>query len=378
MSSTSASAPTYNGGSRQQGSSHRRRGMVSMKDIANRAGVSIGTVSLVLNGKTENRVSQKTSEKVLQIAKELNYEPNAAAKTLKMRKSNTIGFLTDSIGSSPYAGTVLLGAQDAARKLGYVLLMVNTNGDKQLEKQALSVMRGYQPDGYIYALMYHQKVTVPSQLEGIPTVVVDGEDQRGLVPSYFPDEFSIGYDATTRLAQAGCQRIAYIGSPQGIVAEINRYEGYRQALADAGLEFDDQLVVHYEIDELGENEAAAARHLISTVQPDGIFCFNDQRAAVVYDAARELGLAIGRDISIVGVDNEAIIASLLIPRLTTVELPHYAMGYQGVLRLVAQMDGVEALRPLEASDPYAATVLKQMDMQAVSLRCELLEKESVA
>ena len=136
MSSTSASAHTYNVGSRQQGSSHRRRGMISMKDIANQAGVSIGTVSLVLNGKTENRVSQKTSKKVLQIAKELNYEPNAAAKTLKMRKSNTIGFLTDSIGSSPYAGTILLGAQDAARKLGYVLLMVNTNGDRRLEKQA--------------------------------------------------------------------------------------------------------------------------------------------------------------------------------------------------------------------------------------------------
>lgn len=352
--------------------------MVSMKDIANQAGVSVGTVSLVLNGKTENRVSQKTIEKVLRIAKELHYEPNVAAKTLKMRKSHTIGFITDSIGSSPYAGTVLLGAQDAARKLGYVLLVVNTNGDAQVEKQAISVLRGYQPDGYIYALMYHQMVTLPDELEGIATVVVDAEDQRGEVPSYFPDEFSIGYDATKRLIDAGCTRIAYIGSPQGIVAEINRYEGYRQALADAGLAFDDKLVVHYEIEALADNEAAAARHLISSAQPDGIFCFNDQRAAVVYDAARELGLAVGRDISIVGVDNQAIIAPLLIPRLTTVELPHYTMGYEGVLRLIAQMDGVEVLKPLASSDAHVATVLRQINTQSVSIRCELLDKESVA
>ena len=120
--------------------------------------------------------------------REHGYKPNSVARTLRTSKSNTLGFVTDEIATTPYAGQVLQGAQDAARKLGYILLTANTNNDAELEDQEISALRRYNVDGFLYAMMYHRKVDIPEVLEGSLTVVVDGEDAAGKVPSIYPDE----------------------------------------------------------------------------------------------------------------------------------------------------------------------------------------------
>ena len=95
-------------------------------------------------------------------------------------------------------------------------------------------------DGFLYAMMYHRKVDIPEVLEGSLTVVVDGEDAAGKVPSIYPDDEMAGHDATNRLIQAGCRRIVYYGSTTTIIAQGERLDGYRRALAEAGIAFDER------------------------------------------------------------------------------------------------------------------------------------------
>ncbi len=163
---------------------------------------------------------------------------------MRTSRSYVLGFITDEIATSPHAGRVLVGAQEAARKLGYILLTVNTGNDRELENEEIAALRQYRVDGFLYAMMYHRVVEIPAELEGSPTVVVDSEDENRKIPSIYPDDEMAGYDATNRLIQAGCKRIVYYGSSITIIAQGERFAGYRRALADAGIPFDEQLVVN--------------------------------------------------------------------------------------------------------------------------------------
>lgn len=198
---------------------NRSKRLVSIKDIAKEAGVSVCTVSLVMNNKDHNRVSKAVAQKIRATAENMGYKSNSVARTLRTSKSNTLGFVTDEIATTPYAGRVLQGAQDAARKLGYILLTANTNNDAELEDQEISALRRYNVDGFLYAIKYHRKVDIPEALEGSLTVVVDSEDAAGKVPSIYPDDEMAGHDATNRLIQAGCRRIVYYGSATTIIAQ---------------------------------------------------------------------------------------------------------------------------------------------------------------
>ena len=217
--------------------------LVSIKDIAKEAGVSICTVSLVMNNKDRNRVSKAVAQRVRGTAQSMGYKPNSVARTLRTSRSYVLGFITDEIATTPHAGRVLVGAQEAARKLGYILLTVNTGNDRELENQEIAALRQYRVDGFLYAMMYHRVVEIPAELEGSPTVVVDSEDENRKIPSIYPDDEMAGYDAANRLIQAGCKRIVYYGSSITIIAQGERFAGYRRALADAGIPFDEQLVV---------------------------------------------------------------------------------------------------------------------------------------
>ena len=117
--------------------------LVSIKDIAKEAGVSICTVSLVMNNKDRNRVSKAVAQRVRETAQSMGYKPNSAARTLRTSRSYALGFITDEIATTPYAGRVLMGAQEAARKLGYILLTVNTGNNRELENQEIAALRQY-------------------------------------------------------------------------------------------------------------------------------------------------------------------------------------------------------------------------------------------
>ena len=198
--------------------------------------MSVSTVSLVLNGRDEGRVKPDIAAQVRDTARELGYRPNPLAQSLRTSKTRILGFLSEEIATTPFAGRIILGAQDAASALGYMMLTVNTDGESD-ESEEISALKRYGVDGFLYAKMFNRVITVPQSFGGYPVVLVDATDSNGAVPGIAPDEFHIGYDAARRLIDAGCSRIAYVGSDSPIVAQEGRRKGYRKALADAGIPY---------------------------------------------------------------------------------------------------------------------------------------------
>lgn len=314
--------------------SRRGERMVTMKDVADKAGVSTSTVSRVLNGKERGRIKPDIAKEVRRQAKLLGYKPNPVARSLRTHSSRILGFVSDEISTTPFSGRIMLGAQDAARELGYILLAVNTGNDPDLEAQEIDAIKRYGADGFLYAMMYNRQVAVPRSLDGVPAVLIDAWDEDGERPSISPDERRIGRDATERLLRAGCRRIMYVGADVPLVAQHGRLAGYREALESAGIGADGRLVVA--VDE--QDTKGEFRRAFEAMRPDGVFCFNDVRANLVYRAAEDLGRTIGRDLSVIGVDNQPFIAGILSPSLSSIELPHYEMGYWGVRKLVSLIE----------------------------------------
>ncbi|MCI1219343.1 MAG: LacI family DNA-binding transcriptional regulator [Bifidobacterium sp.] len=347
--------------------------MTTMKEIAQRTGVSVSTVSLVLNNRDAGRVKPGTASHVRQTAQALGYQPNPLARSLRTSKTHILGFISEEIATTPYAGGMILGAQDAASRLGYVMLTVNTDGIANADDEIAALQR-YGVDGFVYAKMFNCFTSVPPSLASLPFVLADAQDKEHRSPSITPDEFQIGYDATRRLIAAGCTRIAYIGSLDPMLAQGLRLAGYRQALKDAGLDPGSHMQIN-----VSGNEAAlsAIDRMIQSEHPDGFFCFNDARAMQVYLCAASHGLHVAEDISVIGVDNHRVFAETLSPRLTSVELPHYEMGFWAVSKLVSL---IEEQNPSEATLPQTdrdTAPMPSLDSAPARIHCRLIEKESV-
>ena len=331
---------------------------VGIADVARTAGVSITTVSHALSG--QGNVSAKTREHVRRVAIELGYAPNRIASALRLRRTGIIGFVSDEIATTPFAGKIVLGAQDAAAKRGMLLMVVNSNRDQEVENQQITSLLDQQVDGFIYARMSHGMVNLPQRLKQIPTVLVDAEDLNGVAPWVVPDEVGIARTATQHLLDAGHRRIAHIAVSEPGPAINSRSLAYRELMEEQGLE---PLVVMVD----GPADARAGRECFSQVldrMPDvtAVFAFNDPMAMGVYQGAVARGMRVPDDISVVGVDNLELIAAQLSPGLTTVSLPHYEMGRWAVEELARLIDD-----PAWSDNPAQ-----------VAFACPLIERESVA
>lgn len=345
--------------------------MTTMKEIAEQTGVSVSTVSLVLNDRDAGRVKASIAAQVRDTARKLGYRPNPLARSLRTSRTRILAFVSEEIATTPYAGGIILGAQDAASTLGYMLFTVNADSRVD-EETEIATLKRYGVDGFMYAKMSNRYANVPSSLGDYPVVLVDAADREGRFPSIEPDEFRIAYDATKRLIDAQCERIAYVGCSEVMLAQDGRLEGYRRALEDAGREFNERLVVNV----LNNGPALhAVSDLFDREKPDGVFCFNDARAWYVYECAARRGLTIGKDVSVVGVDNHRVFAETFSPQLTTVELPHYEMGYWATCKLVSMIEDRD-LSDLKPS--HATAALPPLDAPIpAKIHCTLIEKESV-
>lgn len=336
-----------------------------MQDVAELAGVSRTTVSFVLNSKQEANIPQVTQDRVWSAVKALGYRPNAIARNLRAQSTNTIGFVSDVIATTPFAVRILQGAQDTAWQSSKLLLMVNTGGDKAIRDAGIRMLLERQVDGIIYATMYHREVKPPDMIREVPTVLLDCYVGDRSLPSVVPDEVRGGFEATTYLLQKGHTRIALISDQEPVPAQIGRKQGYRQALEAAHIPFDPALVGYCSSTPAGGREAAL-KLLTRPERPTAIFCFNDRVAMGVYDAVRELKLTIPNDVAVVGFDDQILIAADIRPGLTTMALPHYEMGRWAVDHLleliVAQRDQTDYVN---SGEPVQK-----------SLHCPLIERMS--
>jgi len=320
---------------------------VTMRDVAEAAGVSVATVSNVVNDKKSARIGADARQRVHDAVSDLGYRPNALAKTLSSGSSKFIGLVADAIATTPFAGQIIHGAQDEAWKHGFVLLVANTEGDPAAEEAAIAMMLEHKVRGVLYSTWYHRAVVPPQALRETDYVLVDCFEANATAPAVVPDEVQGGYTATGLLLEAGHRRVAFINTTSSSPAQSGRLQGYRRALAEAGIEFDPALVLEAHPDQEG-GYAATDRLLEQKVT--AVFCHNDRVAMGLYDGVRERGLTIPRDMAIAGFDNQEVIAAHLRPPLSTVALPHYELGAAGV-RVLLGIDSVPKESPLLISCP---------------------------
>jgi LacI family transcriptional regulator len=312
---------------------------VRIQDVAAEAGVSPTTVSHVLNNVAGKRITDATRERVRVAALRLGYSPNAVARSLRTQRSQLIALVSDEIATTPFAVRIIRGAQEAASKRGWLLIVANSGTDDQLEATEIMALRHRQVDGFLYARMFNDEVSIPASLSGVPTVLLDATSRDASVSSVVPDEIQGGRAATQVLIDHGHTRIGFINNIDDIPASAGRLAGYRAALDEAGIPFNPDYVVE-DTTLIADESLHGPRTLLDLPdRPTGIFCFNDQVAMKTYHAALQRGLEIPDDLSVVGFDNLDLIAEGLRPGLTTVALPHYEMGSWAVETLIQHIEG---------------------------------------
>lgn len=311
-----------------------------IRDVAEMAGVSVTTVSHVLNDTPHTRVSEETRARVRQAAKTLGYGPNRMAQALRTNRSGLIGLLSEEIATTPHAGRIILGAQDAAREHDLTLVIINTDRESSgnSHRNDIQALIDRQVDAILYATMYHRQVPLPSNLQGVPAVLIDSTDRDGIVPAVVPNEVGGAIAAVTHLVKAGHTRIAFLNNDDDVPATHGRLAGYKHVLEEHDIPIDETLIASAPSETLPGYELAR-EVLARNDRPTALFCYNDRMAMGAYRAATELGLNIPHDLSIVGFDNQELIAANLFPGLTTVALPHYEMGVWAVETLVHLLRG---------------------------------------
>ncbi|MBM9478023.1 LacI family DNA-binding transcriptional regulator [Nakamurella flavida] len=324
---------------------------VRLVDVAQRAGVSPTTVSLVLAGRgAELRISADAQRRVMAAAEELAYRSSRVSASLRTGRTHTLGFVSDTVATSRLAGDMIQGAVEAARERGMMLLIGETEGRADLESGLLETMLDRGVDGIIFASMFTRAVGVPDILARSPAVLLNcvADGPAGLT-SVVPDEFAAGRDAAQVLLDAGHREgIHLIGvgsgpgdAPPGSIAAAERTAGIDTALSEAGVEV---LSRRGCLDWLPEHGYRAAVELLAGHRPQAVICFNDRLALGVLQALNDVRLVVPEDVSLVSFDDQPI-AQWLRPKLTTVALPHQAMGRVAVETLAAEIDAQQGDLP---------------------------------
>lgn len=342
--------------------------------MAAAAGVSVTTVSHVLNDVASARVSPETRRKVRDAAALLGYGPDRLAQALRSRRTGILGLVSEDLGTTPHACRVIHGADQAARARGYALMVagagpaspgpspVPDSPEPESLEPGVAALLDRRVDGLLYAAAHHRELPPPAGLGRVPAVLVNAVAADASLPAAVPDEYGGARAAVEVLLRAGHTRLGFLNTTADVPAARRRLQGFSETLAAAGLPAgSDAAPVAAGSPDSAGGHAAARRMLQAGNPPSAVLCFNDRMAAGVYRAAAELGLAIPRDLSVVGFGDEPIAESLY-PGLTTVALPYRQMGAWAVNRLI---DVLEGPRTGPASLP-------------ATLACTVVTRESVA
>ena len=315
--------------------------MPTIHDVARRAGVSISTVSHVIN--ETRHVNSATRERVLAAMVELNYQPNRLARSLRNRRTHTLGVLLPN-SANPFFAQVLLGIEAACFDHGYNFILGNANELAERELAYLDVLLSKQVDGILLVSTgaYEEALSFLST-RGAPVVMVDrspGPAYCETIDTVFTDNHGGGRLATEYLLGLGHRRIACISGPSLLTSSAGRVDGYREALAAAGAAVDETLIVPGDFQH--ESGYQACRALMALPQPpSAIFVCNDLMAVGALCAIHEAGLRVPEDVSVIGFDNIAL-SSYSVPRLTTIAQPTEQLGRTAVDLMLGRLAEREA------------------------------------
>ena len=318
---------------------------VTIADVARLAEVSASSVSNVLNGRTA-RMTPETRDRILQAIRKLGYTPNLAARQLKTGHSRLIGLIVPSV-ANPFYGNFARYVEEAALELGYQVMLGNSRRDADREKKYAEKLMAAGAEGIILGTSLHDFSHLRELIDrGLAILAFDRpllDNGDAVIDSVCIDNRQVMRLAVKHLSALGHERIGFVSGPVTTVSRTARLEGYRLSLEEAGLTYRDELVWEGGSGRFGDVAPLqlgrqGAHFLLSRPDPPTALCtVNDMFAFGIYGGARDLGLKVPDDLSVLGVDNLSL-TEVVEPPLTTVEQPMADMARASVERLLKRME----------------------------------------
>lgn len=322
--------------------------MATMKDIARLAGVSTSTVSHVIN--KSRFVSDEIAERVNNAAQQLNYAPSALARSLKMNRTKTIGMLVTT-STNPFFGEVVKGVERSCYHQGYNLILCNTEGDNQRMKASINTLLQKRVDGLLLmcSTLEGERLDVFDRYPDIPIVVMDWGPILFASDKIQDNSLQGGYMAAKHLIECGHKEIGCITGPLIRHQAQMRYEGYKRALAEAGIAINPDWIVESDFECEGGYQAFEKLYERGKL-PSALFVSNDMMAMGVIQAASQRGLRVPDDLSLIGYD-DVHIAKFMTPALTTIHQPKYRLGKAAVDTLLYRLENPDTTAQVVQLEP---------------------------
>jgi len=327
--------------------------MTTIRDVAEKAGVSVATVSHVING--TRKVAPETEARVRRVMEELGYQPNAIAQSLRKRTTYAIGILVSDI-TNPFFATLVRGAEDAALEAGYSVIVCNSDEDPQKEDMYIRALWRRRIDGMLIAPTRDGTSPAIQELvqRKLPFVFVDRKAKGIEADAVLSDNIGGAYLATKHLIERGHKRIGIVLGIPGATTTEERFAGYRQALNEEGVLCSDELVAwgDYRV----EGGRAAAAQLLSLANPPtAIFSTNNQMTLGVLQELFLRRISVPDKVAVVGFDDSEW-AEMVVPSLTVVAQDPYEIGYRAFELLLARLNSRNGSEPKEVRVPIELRV----------------------
>jgi len=322
--------------------------MITIKDIAKKAGVSHTTVSRALNSNPV--IPERTAAKIRQIAEEMGYMRSAAAQGLRGGPTNVAGVLVSRL-DDPYFGDILQGIEEKLAEKGYVLLINSSDFDPKKEQNAFRAFLERRVDGLIISSIdFNEEKEAYLRRYNLPVVVINNQAINILPNSVSHDDFYGATAVTQSLIRSGCWRIAYIGNASAGRTNRDRFAGYRAELESAGLKVEDGLVAAVEGGDILSGKSGMETLLERGMDPDAVFCFNDMMAIGALQVLKERGLRVPQQIGVAGFDNIPY-SSFTNPVLTTFDQPKKELGWLAAETLLKLIDSAQKQKVVPRLEP---------------------------
>lgn len=330
----------------------------TLKQIAEQLNISISTVSKALKDYPD--VSKKTKDLVNELAKDLNYKPNAFALNLRNKESKTIGLIIPEIVHH-FFSSVIKGIVSEAEKKGYLVIILQSNENYELEKKQIELLLNQRVDGILISLangtadFTHLNEVIAQDK---PLVMFDKIAKIVRCSKVIIDDRKAAYAATQHLINTGCKRIAHFRGPLLPQNSIDRFLGYKKALADNHIPFDPSLVYMCECGDhsFEEGKSNANQLLKDHTDVDGIFINTDLVAIGAMNEFRRLGVKVPEDISVVGFSNWHM-SSVISPSLTTIDQPGFLLGKNAFKQLYIEINNIKNNEPVVYQEIILPTIL---------------------
>jgi LacI family transcriptional regulator len=315
---------------------------ITIYDLADRLNISPATVSRGL--KDHPAINKATKKRILDLATQIGYRSNHFARNLRQQKTNTIGVIVPRLNSN-FTSTVIAGMENIVNKSGYTLIISQSLELFKKEIANAKTMFNNRVDGLLVSLAYDSENVehfADFSNKNIPIIYFDrvAEDEESTV--ILIDNRKAGYEATSHLIKQGCRRIVHITAPESRNVYRDRLEGYKQALAENQITFNEEYVITGNLSEEAGVEAAETIKKMSET-PDGVFAANDTSAIGCMLALKQAGIRVPEEIAFVGFNNDPV-SHVVEPNLTTVNYPGYEMGCLAAQNLINHLNGISNIK----------------------------------